>query len=388
MSNTSHSDIRKHFKLNREEIEKRILERFPVLNDNKVLHSYFSSYDFHENETYMVNFWRDVLYFIYESIKDTFAVKIEDLIDLTKLKNKRPIGLQNILIDLINTGEYILVSDLKTEEYYKKNYPDIYGKESWSSWIKNGLLGVLTRKNSEVVIKHNEVIINKKLFHEHLETIVNIIKNLYHQEDISVITVMELKSKLPSDAYLDICLEYLSRMKRLASFKVRVDNNNELECVKLLIDDEQVSEKDYATVTLTMQINKFERKIEDISKIINDCIESAKDQLRKKNRNAAANILKKKNVYLNAYDKYNNLKLTLEQNLLDIKSMESTKGVKKVLEDAAIAAKSLAIDVDQFESLTDKMRDNNDRVAECAEVINNYNKEVVDVYVINIRMKA
>jgi hypothetical protein len=133
-----------------------------------------------------------------------------------------------------------------------------------------------------------------------------------------------------------------------------------------------------------MQINKLDRKIEEISKIINDCIDSAKEQLKKKNRNAAANILKKKNVYLNAYDKYNALKLTLEQNLLDIKSMESTKGVKKVLEEAVIAAQSLAVDVNEFESLTDKLRDNNDRLVETNDVIDRFNKGMVNVICINI----
>jgi hypothetical protein len=385
MSNTSSSDIRKHLKLNRDEIEKRLLERFPILNNERILHSYFSSYDFHENEKDMVIFWRDVLYFIYESVKDAFALKIDDLIDITRIKNKRPLCLQNILISLINCGEYLLLSDLNSEDYYRKNYPQIYGKETWSSWVKKGLINGLNywKKNNDDIIKHNEVIINKKLFLEHLDIIVNIIKDMYHHEDISVITVQELKSKLSNNQYLDICLSYLSKIKRLASFKVKVDNN-ELDCIKLLVEDEQVSEKDYATVTITMQINKLDRKIEEISKIINECIDSAKDQMRKNNRNAAGNILKKKNVYLKTYDKYNAMKLTLEQNLLDIKSMESTKGVKKVLEEAVIATQSLAVDINQFESLTDKMRDNSDRIAETNDVIDKSNKEIMDVNIIKI----
>jgi hypothetical protein len=150
------------------------------------------------------------------------------------------------------------------------------------------------------------------------------------------------------------------------------------------LDDDKVSEKDIATVTISMQITKLDRKIEDTYKTINECIESAKQQLRMNNRTGAGNILKKKNVYLQQYDKYNAMKLTLEQNLLDIKSMESTKLVKKVLEEAVLATQSLTIDVNQFESITDKMRDNNDRLAETNEVIERYNKEILNVFKINI----
>lgn len=191
-------------KLTREEIEKKILDRFPLLNDNKILHNYFASYDFHESEKDIVTFWREVLYYIYENLKESFAVTVEDIIDVTRIKNRRPVGLQNILvillliqINLINSGEFILLSDLKTEEYYRFNYPNLY-RESWSSWIKNSISNTLSfyNKKNDKVFKDNEVFINKKLFHEHLDTLLDLVKNIYHTEDISVITIMDLKSHL------------------------------------------------------------------------------------------------------------------------------------------------------------------------------------------------
>ncbi len=97
MSN-SNRDVRGSFRMNKEETEKKILERFPMLNDSKVLHNYFSSYDFHDNEEYIVNFWRDLIYYVYDSVKDGFAMKIDDILEITKIKNKRPIGIQNILV--------------------------------------------------------------------------------------------------------------------------------------------------------------------------------------------------------------------------------------------------------------------------------------------------
>ena len=73
------------------------------------------------------------------------------------------------------------------------------------------------------------------------------------------------------------------------------------------------------------------------------------------------------------------MKLTLEQNFLDIKSMESSKGVKKVLEEAANAAKHFAINIDEFEKVTDSLRSKDEHIKEANDIINVYNKELYDV---------
>lgn len=94
----SRMSIKSNTYINREECEKRMFERFPILNDDKVVHNYFCSYDFHENEEYMIEFWRDVLGFIYESIKDNFGIRTNEILELSKIKNRRPLGLPNIIV--------------------------------------------------------------------------------------------------------------------------------------------------------------------------------------------------------------------------------------------------------------------------------------------------
>jgi hypothetical protein len=156
--------------------------------------------------------------------------------------------------------------------------------------------------------------------------------------------------------------------------------NSELECIKILDANERtVTEKDSAIVTLHLQLRKLDKKLNEFMKIINECIETAKDFMRQKNRDAAAISLKKKNLYLSKYQSLADMKLTLEQSLLDIKSMESNKGVKKALEEAIEAAKHLAIDLDEFNVVTDKLRDKDDRLKEANDIINSYNKDNYDV---------
>ena len=377
--------------ITREESEKRILERFPILKNDKIFHNYFSSYDFHDNEKDMVEFWLDVINFIFESIFQSFAVRISDILDSSKIKNRKPLGLLNIISDLINRGEYTLLTELKKEDYYKKNYPDLYKNESWGSYIRNGVVSIIKRgvyglksDYKHTIPKTDDWLINKKLFHLHLENIINILTRFLMEEDTDVLTIHELRNLLINsaqfqDTQLEICLHYLSKMKKIAVFKVKVDNTD-MDCVKLLRDEEStVTEKDQAIINILVQLKKFDRKLEDIENITKECIDKAKEFLKKKNRDGALNCVKRKNVYLKAYQHYSNLKFTLEQNLLDIKSMESNFKVKNILEEVIKTSENLKMDVGDLEKVSDKLRDKKDNIKEAQDVLNVYNEEVENV---------
>ena len=123
--------------LKKDEIEKRILERFPNLKDNQEYHNMFCSYDFHENEINLLEFWKDVIEFIYENIKDSHGIKFEEIFDYTKIKGKKPLGLNNIMQKLIEDGDIIPSSLLTNEDYLKKYFHEhISIKETWGKWLK------------------------------------------------------------------------------------------------------------------------------------------------------------------------------------------------------------------------------------------------------------
>lgn len=89
--------------------------------------------------------------------------------------------------------------------------------------------------------------------------------------------------------------------------------------------------------------------------------------------------MKKKNLYVKAYDHYSNLKLTLEQNLLDIKSMESNKNVQNILQEAVRTSENLKLNIDEFEMITDKLKEKGDQMKEAQDVISNYNQDYYHV---------
>jgi hypothetical protein len=97
--------------MKKEEIEKKIYDKFPELKDKKKFHFYFCSYDFHQKEKSILDFWREVFNFIYEFIKDDFAIRLIELKDIVKFNNRKPLGIDNIIVNIyyIISTHYLLV---------------------------------------------------------------------------------------------------------------------------------------------------------------------------------------------------------------------------------------------------------------------------------------
>lgn len=92
----------------------------------------------------------------------------------------------------------------------------------------------------------------------------------------------------------------------------------------------------------------------------------------------ASNLLKKKIILQRSYDHFFNMKLSLEQNLLDIKSMESNQNIHNVLLESSKATHTLKINVDEFENVADKVKDNVDNLREINDIIGDFNSEVLN----------
>jgi hypothetical protein len=376
----------------REEVERRVFDRFRELNEERTMHYYFSSYDFHANEEDMIRQWGDILNYLYESVYQTFVIKISTLIEITKFKNRRPIGLNNIILELIKRGEYMLSSQLEGDEYFRTNYKNLYKDNTWGKWVTSGIISTVKipfqlfySGEKKVELKPDDLLINKKYFHAQLENILNILNKILLEEDIEVLTKYELSLLLDNsgfkmkDSYLDISLNYLKKIKKIAIFKVKV-NNTEIECVKLLKDpSSEVTEKDKAIINILIQIKNFDRKLDEMMNTAQSCLLKAKDYLKVKNRDAATNMMKRKNVYLRAYQHYSNLKFTLEQNLIDIKSMESNQNVKYILEDVAKTSEKLILNVDEMDSITDKLRNKQDHIKEAGNILADFNNDNLNV---------
>ncbi len=146
--------------------EKRILQNFPFLEDPKQQRSYFCSYDSHPDEKYLVEFWKDLLEIIYETTFNTFTAKLGDVLDLTKIKGKRPIGLPNLIKKLNEDNFFVYEKDLLSDEYFRKYHPEVIPKPSFFGSIKKGAYSYVSSYfyTTEVEPSMEDNLINIKLF--------------------------------------------------------------------------------------------------------------------------------------------------------------------------------------------------------------------------------
>ena len=90
-----------HTGITQEIIEKKILSKFPYLNDQKQLKIIFSSYDFRQDEETMVKVWEEILKYLFLDIFSTFGMKISEIKSYTIIENHVPVGLMNIIQEFI-----------------------------------------------------------------------------------------------------------------------------------------------------------------------------------------------------------------------------------------------------------------------------------------------
>lgn len=158
---------RRNVMLKKDEVEKKLFEVFPILNDESRFHDFFSSYDFHENESFMIHFWKDLLDYLIIQLNDNFSINYNQLISFTRLKYNTPIGLPNIIKKLVKEGEFMLASELNTDEYYKRNFPGLYPKETWGQYFKKSIINSIWSTNESIENKEiggDDFVIEKKSF--------------------------------------------------------------------------------------------------------------------------------------------------------------------------------------------------------------------------------
>jgi len=197
------------------------------------------------------------------------------------------------------------------------------------------------------------------------------------------LTLNELKGILRKneidDTYIEHTLIFLEKVKRVEKFTVKMDGTNDILCVKFLKDsNSSVSLKDTAIVNLSLSIRKIDRTITELENRMEETLAKAKEFLRKSDRKQAGNVLKKKKMIQKSRDHFSDIKLSLEQNLLDIKSMESNQTIHNVLLESSKATKDLKININDFENVTDMVRDNVDHMKDVNNIISSCNNENMD----------
>ena len=81
---------------NTKDIENKILNRFTFLQQEAVLHKNTCSYDFREEEKSLVDTWEKIIDFLLSDVFNCCAITMSDLNKYTVIKNRTPLGLNNM----------------------------------------------------------------------------------------------------------------------------------------------------------------------------------------------------------------------------------------------------------------------------------------------------
>lgn len=357
----------------KEEVETKIFGHFQILQDKKAFHNFFTSYDFRENEKDMVDFWKGVIDFYYDSLFKSFALKVSTILDFSKFKGKNPMGLPNILIELKNENFYITDKDINDHYFYQKNFPDLYPpNSSWLSYLSGGVSKMFTYAfggngsgddQEKYALGPNDLYINYSFLTNHCENLMTCLREITTHNDSEVVAKSSFKNFIIESeiqyggSYLDLCLTYLAKTKRIEMFKISLESG-EVECIKLLRDPKDtVTNKDKAAIQIILQIDNLNKKIEELDEIIIKLRGKAKDCLKNKNKLGAKQYLNKARLYQKQQDHYNNVQTTLEQTLFDLKSVETNVQIKDIMQNYISATKDIIVSPEAFDKATEDLRE-------------------------------
>ena len=388
-------------------VEEKILQRFNYLNDKKILNNYFSSYDFRPEEENMVKVWEEILKFLFLDIFSTFGMKISEIKKYTVVKNYTPLCLNNIIQDLRANKKLITDGDILNQEFYNKNFPEIYSEkdsssQGWGSYLFSGVkkivnfgsinLGCKEEEDGEKLEKRkdlsdddkykelpdNTIVFNYELLKNNCNQLLEFLSNQLQENDNEVISKNEFIKEVNNlssnnsggmynginlhfgSIYIEYCLIYLMKLKKISIFTVE-ENNQKIEFIKLMITkNDTPNEKDIVIARMLLKIDSLQIKISELDKKIELCTNNAKTFLKKGDKNGAKSWMARKKKFEKFKEIYENTNITLIQQMIDIKNAESNVKVTEILKSCNNLFKKIGVDKDDFTEVSEDLKEQKD----------------------------
>ena len=407
---------RKEIKLDPKEVEEKILSRFDNLKQEKGLRQIYSSYDFRLEEKPMLESWEKILDFLLTDIFNTFGVKMSDLKKYLLIKNKIPVGLNNIIQQFRIEQKYITDADLKDINFYQINFPELYPKQTgYISSFFGGLKSIInftgtkigcnedndnndpmkirtdiTEEEKNKIIPDSQIIFNYEKFKYNCNNILSILNDILIEEDVEVISTSNFiklikeryidnkdglnQYSLPYGIdYIDHILFYLSKIKKVILFNIEANNKN-LEFIKLTKTvSDTVTNKDEAIAKTSSQMELLEKRNSEYEKKIEQITDKAKAQIKKGNKQAARTLMIKKKNYQKFLENSQNTLSILEKQIFDLKNAESNANFTEVLKQAVEVGKQYNANIDEFAEITDDIKERKDVMDEIQSGIKDLN---------------
>ena len=416
--NSAQQIPKKEMNLSQKQVEEKILDRFNFLKQEGGLHQTFSSYDFRLEENSMKELWEKILDFLYSEIFENIGITMSDLKKYTLIKNKIPIGLNNIIQELRVEQKYVTDEDLKDINFYKINFPELYPQPQGyvSSFIgslksiinftgtkigcneendTNNTLKIrtdITEEDKYKIIPDNRIIFNYEKFKSYCNNIMSILIDVLQEEDNEIIStnnfikiIKERYIKTDEDKigerlsleygleHLPIALFYLEKIKKINLFNI-ISGNKNIEFIKLpKTPTEPISAKDEAMAKTLSEIESLEKRNSEFEKKIEQMTEKARIQIKKGNKQGAKTLMIKRKNYQKFHENSQNTLNILEKQIFDLKNAESNANFTEILKKTVEVGKQYGANVDEFADITEDLKDQKDALNEIENGIKDLN---------------
>ena len=410
----------KEITLNQKEVEEKLLNRFDFLKQDGGLRQTYSSYDFRLEENSMKETWEKILDFLYSEIFNSYGIKMSDLKKYTLIKNRIPVGLNNIIQQFRIEQKYITDEDIKNINFYKINFPELYPQsQGYISGFLSGLKSIINLTGGKLgcnedndnnvslrirtdisdedkykIIPDTQIIFNYDKFKLNCNNIISILNDILQEEDIEIIStnnfIKILKERyidnkneeqfsLPYGiTYLDLVLYYLEKIKKITLFTIQSNNKN-IEFIKLPKNlDELVSNKDEAMAKILSEREVLEKRNKEYEKKIEQMDEKIRALIKKGNKQSAKTFLIKKKNYQKLLENSQNTSNILENQIFDLKNAESNANCTDILKKALEVGKQVRGNVDDFIDVTEDLKEQKDSLEEIQNNIRDLNLMSVD----------
>ena len=349
----------------------------------------------------MVEIWEQICDYLLTDIFSSFGTTMSDLKKYTIVKNRIPIGLNNIMQQLRIVQKYVTEEDLKSDKFYQLNFPDLYPQQrGYVSSFLSGLHSIInftggkmgckedndnndqqmvvrtdfTEEDKYKTISENTVLFNYEKFRTHCQQVLQVLKDISIENDEEIIPVGDFK-KIVNEKYIkkgdisgritlnyglqyiECALFYLMKLKKIALFEIQ-SNNKTYECIKLFKNpDDKVTEKDEAIAKILIHIELLDKRISEYQKKMDKLLIQAKQQLKTGNKQGAKIIMLKKKNYQKFLENSQNTQSVLEQQIFDLKNAESNASVTDVLKQCVEAEKQIGMNLDDFAEVAEDLKD-------------------------------
>ena len=342
------------------ENEKKILKHFNYLNDEINFQRIYGEYDFEKEKKKLAEIWENIIKYLYEEISHRLTLSLEEIKSLSTIHGYKPKGLNNILKYLRANLKYITQKDIKSDEFYEKNFPEIYPpSKSYFSYIPSipyiNLLNSANLLNCKECKEENNdiecirkdigyddnipegsILFNYEILNSHCEALLMILNKILLEngqeiikKDVALRSIREDYSENSKEGNIKLrygtqnledVIYFLQKTKKIIIFEIEI-NGKKYEFIKIAKNnDDSVDEKDKKIAKILINIDEQGKKCQDNKEYIMKCLIMAKKNLKNNDREKAKKYIIKRNKLQKFLDERKKVVKSLENKIIDIQN--------------------------------------------------------------------